>query len=42
MSHAYRAVNWSPFKRRYDIVMALGIVAFLAIFVLVSKMLRPP
>ena len=42
MSNSYRSVNWSPFKRRYDLVLATGIIAFIALFVAVSKAIIPP
>jgi nitrite reductase/ring-hydroxylating ferredoxin subunit/DMSO/TMAO reductase YedYZ heme-binding membrane subunit len=37
MSVGYRAVQWLPFKRRYDAVMIGAVVSYLAIFVLVGK-----
>ena len=40
MSTTYHAVGWTPFKKRYDIVLALAIVGYLAAFVLVSKIVR--
>ena len=41
MGHGYRAVGWSPFKRRYDSVL-LGLVAlFLALFAAATLWLRP-
>lgn len=33
MSAHYRAVNWNPQKRRYDLVLAGGCALFLAVFV---------
>lgn len=33
MSHAYRAITWTPFKKRYDRLLALTIVAYLVTFV---------
>jgi nitrite reductase/ring-hydroxylating ferredoxin subunit len=41
MSHGYRAVNWTPFKRRFDAWMLAGIVAYLAAF-FVTSLLVPP
>lgn len=37
MTTAYRVVNWSPSKRAYDLVLTIGIVLYIAIFVLVGK-----
>lgn len=42
MSNSFRAVNWSPFKRRYDIALAFGVILFLAIFILISNAIAPP
>lgn len=33
MAHAYRAVLWNPRKRRYDAVLAVGVLGYLALFV---------
>lgn len=41
MSSAYRVVNWSPRKRLYDLALTAGIVFYLVIFVLVSKLILP-
>ena len=41
MSNHYQAVNWSPFKRRYDLILAAGVILFLALFVLVSTWWLP-
>ena len=41
MSHGYRAVNWTPFKRRFDAWMLVGIAAYLLAFVLGSTALLP-
>jgi nitrite reductase/ring-hydroxylating ferredoxin subunit/DMSO/TMAO reductase YedYZ heme-binding membrane subunit len=38
MSVAYRPIQWTAFKKRYDAVLAGGIIAYLAAFVLVSKL----
>src|SRR5436190_19907278 len=41
MSTTYRAVAWNPQKRRYDIVAAGLILAFLVVFLVVQATLRP-
>ncbi len=43
MSARYRAVSWTPHKKKYDLVLAVACVAFVAIFVGVSLIVnRPP
>ena len=37
MSVGYRAVQWSPFKRRYDLVVACAIATYLLSFFIVGK-----
>lgn len=39
MSNTYRVVNWSPSKRVYDLALTAGIVFYLAIFVVVAKLI---
>ncbi len=34
MSAGYRAVQWTPFKKRYDLVLLLGVAAYLTAFFL--------
>lgn len=41
MSDAYRAVQWSPSKKRYDAIAGLAIALSLASFVAVGAVLRP-
>ncbi len=41
MSLAYRAVGWSPQKRKYDLVVAACIVAYLAVFAAVTLATQP-
>lgn len=41
MSHDYRAVQWTPFKKTYDLFLGLGIVGFIAAFVVLSAMTQP-
>lgn len=44
MSHAdhpYRAVQWTPFKRGYDLFLAAGVGGFLFSFVLVAVLAAP-
>jgi methionine sulfoxide reductase heme-binding subunit len=39
--HAYVAVGWNPQKRRYDIVAAACVVAYLTLFVTLNLVLHP-
>ena len=41
MSHGYRAVNWTPFKKRFDAWMLAGMAAYLVAFVLGSSLGLP-
>lgn len=41
MSHGYRVVNWTPFKRRFDAWMLGGVGVYLISFVLVSAWVPP-
>ena len=41
MGHGYQAVGWSPFKKRYDGVLAGALGICLALFVAVSLLARP-
>lgn len=41
MSVTYHAVGWSTFKKRYDLILWLGIVLFLVVFCGVSLFLFP-
>ena len=42
MSHGYVAVNWTPFKRRFDAWMLAGMAVYLLAFVLGSSLMVPP
>ncbi|PHS27859.1 MAG: (2Fe-2S)-binding protein [Robiginitomaculum sp.] len=42
MSHGYQAIQWNGFKWRYDIVMLLGVAAFITAFSLMTMASRPP
>ncbi len=42
MSHVYKAIDWNRFKRRYDLVLALGLLAFLGAFMALSIAAQPP
>lgn len=33
MAHAYKAIQWTPFKKSFDFFLAVGVIAFVAIFV---------
>tara|TARA_R110002072_G_scaffold109564_3_gene236991 strand:+ start:11176 stop:12225 length:1050 start_codon:yes stop_codon:yes gene_type:complete len=41
MGHAYRAVGWNRQKRRYDLVLTFGILAFLVLFIATSLAFDP-
>ena len=41
MSTAYQAVQWSRQKRIYDLVLAGGVLAYLGLFIAVTKTLFP-
>jgi len=41
MSHGYRAVNWTPFKKRFDAWMLAGMAGYLVAFVLGSSLGLP-
>ena len=41
MSHTYRPINWTPFKRRFDLWMLAGMLAYLVAFVLGSTLFLP-
>lgn len=42
MSHDYKAVQWTAFKKRFDLWMLAGIALYLIVFVLVSAAAQPP
>ncbi len=42
MSHTYQAVQWNPFKWRYDLVVLAAIALFIAAFVVLTMASRPP
>jgi nitrite reductase/ring-hydroxylating ferredoxin subunit/DMSO/TMAO reductase YedYZ heme-binding membrane subunit len=42
MGHAYKVVQWTPYKVRFDLTLAIGVAAFLAAFVLAALMAQPP
>jgi len=41
VSHGYQAVGWSPFKKRYDLVLGGLLAGYLALFSLATLLLRP-
>lgn len=41
MGHAYRAVQWNPQKRRYDVVLAVGVALYLACFIGLGALFQP-
>ena len=42
MSHDYKAVQWTPFKKRFDLWMLGGIAAYLTIFIVISMLATLP
>jgi nitrite reductase/ring-hydroxylating ferredoxin subunit/DMSO/TMAO reductase YedYZ heme-binding membrane subunit len=42
MSHGYRVVSWTPFKKHFDAWMVAGVAAYLLAFVLVATFAAPP
>lgn len=41
MSNSFRSVNWNRYKWRYDIALVIGIILFLALFVIISNLTAP-
>lgn len=41
MSHDYKAVQWTPFKKRFDIWMLLGVAVYLVGFIVVGAVTQP-
>ena len=41
MTHGYRAVSWMPFKKRYDLFVAVGVLVYLASFVAATMVAQP-
>ncbi|HEX4823905.1 MAG TPA: Rieske 2Fe-2S domain-containing protein [Candidatus Polarisedimenticolaceae bacterium] len=41
MSATYRAISWTPFKRRYDAAIAAGVIVYLAVFVSAGLAVHP-
>ncbi|MEM7006210.1 MAG: ferric reductase-like transmembrane domain-containing protein, partial [Pseudomonadota bacterium] len=41
MSHDYRGVQWTPFKKKYDRLVLMGIGLYLSAFIVVSKVFTP-
>jgi nitrite reductase/ring-hydroxylating ferredoxin subunit/DMSO/TMAO reductase YedYZ heme-binding membrane subunit len=41
MSHGYRVVSWTPFKKRFDAWMLAGVAVYLLSFVLVASLIPP-
>lgn len=41
MAHDYRAVQWTPFKKSYDLFMLLGVVSYLVVFFVATAMGQP-
>lgn len=42
MSHDYKAVQWTPFKTRFDLWMLGGIALYLIAFIVLSGLSQPP
>ena len=41
MSHDYKAVQWTPFKKRFDTWMLSGVVRYLVAFVAITFATQP-
>lgn len=37
MSHDYKAVQWNPYKKAFDLALLVGVVGFLGVFIAVSQ-----
>ncbi len=42
MSHDYKAVQWTPFKKRFDRWMLIGIALYLVLFIVLGEIFQPP
>jgi nitrite reductase/ring-hydroxylating ferredoxin subunit len=42
MSHDYKAVQWTSFKKRFDLWMLAGIILYLIGFIVISGVTQPP
>src|SRR5690349_12588051 len=38
MSQSYRAIQWNPYKRRYDLILVGGVVLYVATFLIAGKL----
>jgi len=41
MSHDYKAIQWTPFKKRFDLWMLGGIAAYITVFIGISVTAQP-
>lgn len=41
MSHDYKVVTWTPFKKRFDLWLLAGIALYLTVFILISSVNLP-
>lgn len=41
MAHGYKIVQWTPFKKQYDLFLALGVILFLGAYVAAAVALQP-
>ncbi|MEM9375231.1 MAG: Rieske 2Fe-2S domain-containing protein [Pseudomonadota bacterium] len=42
MSHDYKAVQWTPFKKRFDLWLLAGIALYLTVFITIGGLAQPP
>lgn len=42
MSHDYKAIQWTSFKKRFDLWMLGGVVLYLVLFIVLSEISQPP
>ncbi|MCQ8186067.1 ferric reductase-like transmembrane domain-containing protein [Parvularcula maris] len=41
MAHDYKTVTWTPFKKRFDLVLLTAVLLYLAVFVTASSLAQP-
>ena len=41
MGHAYKAIQWTPYKKRFDVVLAVGVVFFIAAYIFAAIRAAP-
>jgi nitrite reductase/ring-hydroxylating ferredoxin subunit/DMSO/TMAO reductase YedYZ heme-binding membrane subunit len=41
VSHGYKIVQWTPFKKRYDLVLGLGVAIFIGAYIGTALLMQP-